>query len=141
MKPGRAGEAGVTLIEVMIVLAVIGVATGAAMLGLGALGRDAAAEQEARRLAAAIGHAVDAALISGTGQVVDWDATGYRIGGGVRHDLAAGITLARADGVGTALGLSAHADSPATDFVLRGDAAAWRVAFDGLSAVALPEQR
>ncbi len=134
----RAGQAGVTLIEMMIVLVVIGVATGAATLGLGALGRNDAAEQEARRLATAIGLAVDDALISGASRAVIWDAQGYRIGDADRHLLADGITLARADGTDAGLALSAEATNPAVDFVLQGDAALWRVSFDGLSASVAP---
>lgn len=134
----RRGQAGVTLIEMMIVLAVIGVATGAATLGLGALARDDAAERAAQRLAAVIGAGVDEALISGVSQVLQWDAQGYRIGTADRHDLAAGVSLSRVDGAGEAVVLSSDATSPASEFVLQGDAAIWRVSFDGVSATVLP---
>jgi general secretion pathway protein H len=134
----RHRTAGVTLIEMMIVLAVIGVATGAATLGLGALGRDDAAEHEARRLATAIGLGVDHALISGVAAPVAWDAQGYQIGAADRHVLSQGVTLARLDGQGDATVLSPNATSPAVDFVLQDDAAIWRVSFDGLSADVSP---
>ncbi len=130
-------DSGVTLIEMMIVLAVIGVATGAATLGLGALGRDNAAEREARRLATAMGFAVDGALISGVPRVMTWDAQGYQIEGGARRELGPGVMLARADGVAERVTLSADATG-AVDFMIQGQGPVWRVAFDGLSARALP---
>jgi general secretion pathway protein H len=135
--PPRHGTAGVTLIEMMIVLVIIGVAAGALTLGLGALGRDNRAEHEARRLAAAIGLGVDAALIGGVVQPVAWDATGYRIGVGARHPLDASVTLARADGSDAPLILAPDATSLPADFILQGDGARWQVAFDGLAATVL----
>ncbi|MGL5010122.1 MAG: prepilin-type N-terminal cleavage/methylation domain-containing protein [Paracoccaceae bacterium] len=132
----RSGQAGVTLIEMMIVLVVIGIATGAATLGLGALARDDAAEQEARRLATAIGLAVDDALISGTPRTVTWDAQGYRIGTAPAHTLTSGITLTATDR--TDLILSPKATTPATRFTLQGPNTLWHIAFDGLSATVAP---
>lgn len=129
----RHRQAGVTLIEMMIVLVVIGVATGAVTLGLGLLSRDDQAQAEARRLAAAISLGVDDALISATPRQVIWDAQGYRIGAGARHLLDAGVVLARGDGLADAAVLSAGADSAPVVFSLSGGGAAWDVIFDGLS--------
>jgi general secretion pathway protein H len=137
-RPARHGTAGVTLIEMMIVLVIIGVAAGAMTLGLGALGRDNRAEHEARRLAAAIGLGVDAALIAGAAQPVVWDAAGYQIGTGARHALDTSVTLARADGSDAVLILAPDATSQPADFLLQGDGARWQVAFDGLAATVLP---
>jgi general secretion pathway protein H len=134
----RQPQAGVTLIEMMIVLAVIGVATGALTLGLGALGRDNRAEQEARRLADAISLGVDDALISGEGRWVAWDAAGYTIGAMAPHLLASPVALARADGETAPVELTADATSLAVDFVLQGGGAVWRVSFDGMSAIVVP---
>jgi general secretion pathway protein H len=137
--PGlRHPAAGVTLIEMIIVLAVISVATGAATLGLGMLGRDDMAEQEARRLAAVIGLAADDALISGVSRTVAWDAHGYRIGTAERHALSGGVALARGDGTDAAIVLSPDATGVAVDFVMQADTAIWRVSFDGLSATVMP---
>ncbi len=134
----RHGQSGVTLIEMMIVLAVIGVATGAATLGLGALARDDAVEQQARRMATVIGLAVDDALISGQTRMLTWDAQGYRVGDGAAQVLVQPVTLARADGRADAVALSADATTPATEFVLQDGNTIWRVAFDGLSAAVVP---
>ena len=134
----RSGQAGLTLIEMMIVLVIIGVATGAATLGLGALSRDDRAEQEARRLAVAIGAGVDQALIAGTARQITWDAQGYQIGDGARHVLDAQLHLTRSDGVAEAAMISANAVAPAVVFELTGPAGIWQVAFDGLSVAVVP---
>jgi general secretion pathway protein H len=132
----RKAQSGVTLIEMMIVLAVIGVATGAATLGLGALARDDATERAARQMAAVIGGAVDEALISGVSQGLVWDGAGYQTGTGARRTLPPAVTLAREDGSGDAVVLAGDATSPPMAFVLQGSGGQWRVVFDGLSAVA-----
>jgi general secretion pathway protein H len=134
----RHGQSGVTLIEMMIVLAVIGVASGVATLGLGALARDNAAEQEAHRLATVIGLAVDDALISGVAGGLAWDAQSYRVDAGARHVLTPSVALARADGSSDAVVLSPNATTVPVDFILQDDTAIWRVSFDGLSAVVAP---
>ena len=89
-------QSGVTLIEMMIVLAVVGVATGAATLGLASVSRDNRAEAAALRMSQDISLAVDAALIAGKGQRLIWDTTGYSLA--QRVDLDASVTLARGDG-------------------------------------------
>ncbi|MGL4322093.1 MAG: prepilin-type N-terminal cleavage/methylation domain-containing protein [Paracoccaceae bacterium] len=127
----RSGQSGVTLIEVMIVLVVIGIATGAATLGLGALTRDDHVEQEARRLSAAISLALDDALISGATRAVHWDAQGYQIGTGQRHEMATSVTLSRADGLADAVVLSAHAASAPVTLVVSGRTGPWHLALDG----------
>jgi general secretion pathway protein H len=136
----RRADSGVTLIEMMIVLAVIGVATGAATLGLGALARNDQAEAEARRLAQALGQAVDQALMTGNDQRMTWDVAGYVIGGADYHPLAGAVTLKRDQQTGDAALLlltDSAAGGPAT-FVLTGQDAIWQVAFDGLAASAAP---
>jgi general secretion pathway protein H len=132
----RHPQAGVTLIEMMIVLVVIGVATGAATLGLGALARDDGAEEEARRLAAVLGLAVDEAIVTGQAGELVWDASGYQLGRGARHEMGGGVTLARADGLGDAVPLSPDATGAQVVFVLQSGAGVWHVALDGLMAQA-----
>lgn len=63
MPRDRAGEAGLTLVEMLIVLAVIGVAAGAVALGIGAVTRAPSVETEARRLATRLQAAADDAML------------------------------------------------------------------------------
>lgn len=132
----RKVDGGITLIEMLIVMAIIGVATGAATLGLGALARQDAAEVEAHKLAAALADGIDEALITGLAQPVVWDSAGYRIGTEPLQVVAGGVTL-----TGGAMGL-VLSDSMAGDhavFVLQDDAGEWRVSVAGL-AVAIDSE-
>ena len=134
---GRDADAGVTLIEMMIVLAVVGVATGAATLGLASVGRDNRAETAALRLAAEMSLAVDMALIAGVARRVEWDAGGYAVQG-QRVPLDASVTLARADGLADAVVIAPDGLAPAVAFMLTGADADWRVVFDGFSVAVSP---
>jgi general secretion pathway protein H len=132
----REAQAGVTLIEMMIVLAVVGVATGAATLGLASVGRDNRAEAAALRLAAEMSLAVDMALIEGKPRRVEWDASGYSIARRVALD--GSVTLARADGLADAVVIGPDGLGDAVEFVLTGADADWRVLFDGFSVAVQP---
>ena len=70
----RNRDGGITLIEMLVVLAVIGVATGATMLGLNSADRDSRAESEAVRLARNLSLGVDEALVGGSPLALIWDA-------------------------------------------------------------------
>jgi len=133
---GRDAQSGVTLIEMMIVLAVIGVATGAATLGLASVGRDNRAEMAALRLSQEMSLAVDAALIAGRAQQMVWDANGYSLS--QRVDLDASLTLARMDGLADAMVIGPDGLGEAVEFVLTGADADWRVKFDGFSVAVTP---
>ena len=71
-------DSGITLIEMLVVLAVIGVATGATMLGVNASDRSSRAQSEAVRLANNLSLGVDEAMVSGTPLALIWDQDGYR---------------------------------------------------------------
>lgn len=101
-------DAGLTLVEVLVSLVIVGVLSGATALTLGPRGAGAA-EGEARRLAARLGLGADTALVSGRPLMFVWDVNGYGFldWGGTpsdwrpstatrlaRRDLAAGVTLA-----------------------------------------------
>ncbi len=155
----RLGEAGLTLIEVLVVLAVIGVAAGAMMMGAG--DRSRSAETEAVRLARNLTLGVDEAMLSGRPLVLHWDADGYTFGQapapqgsmppeawpaaslpvlGQRHDLAPPLLLRLRDvTTGTAVVLPVSGAAPSATFDITGSGAAWSVTFDGFSATASVE--
>ena len=141
-------DAGLTLVEMLVVLAIIGVMTSAAVLAIG--GADRSAEAEARVLAARLRLAADETLVTNRRLAFAWDKRGYAFLGwdpaegrwqagadkglGARHDLPAGLSLAGegaevtpilVDGGGAPISLAVSGRS--------GD---WRVAFDGLDATA-----
>ncbi len=105
----RDGQAGLTLIEVLVVLAVIGVGAGATMMGMGGADRSSAAQTEARRLARTLTLGVDEALITGLPLALLWDGSGYRFigmtpgdrGGELGGDAAGGMA---GDAAGDAAG-------------------------------------
>ena len=74
---GQHSQAGMTLVEIVVALAIVGVMSGIAVLSVGAADRGAGAETEARRLAARIGLSADRALIDGQAINLVWDERGY----------------------------------------------------------------
>ncbi len=152
----RAATAGITLIEVLVVLAVIGVAAGATMMSVTGSERGGRAETEALRLARHLSLAVDEALISGRDHALDWDESGYHFqtydrtsGWGAaqlsvlaqRHDLRAATRLRRLDDVVAPVDISAAAVSAETVMMLDAGSTSWVVLFDGFTAFAMPEAR
>lgn len=152
-------QSGLTLVEVVVALAIVGVMTGAAVMSLGSADRSGGAETEAVRLAARLGLGVDMALIDGAQLDLQWDERGYAfnrtadgasheaqstIGG--RHDLAAGVRLsvtsetgARVFGkTGAVVTLRPEDAATPVSFLLDGPGPDWRVQFDGLNASATP---
>ena len=158
--PSRRRDSGLTLIEMLVVLAIVGIAAGVTMLGLNSADRDARAEAEAVRLARNLSLSVDEAIVGGTPLALIWDAAGYRFVAwseagadwqaaapnilAARHDLRAPLELSvqgwdqpapvliAASGIGPAL---AFVIAPATT----NDSPQWIVDFDGFSATARPE--
>ncbi len=143
-------EQGFTLIEMLAVLAIIGVTAGATVLGIGAATRGPSVEAEAQRLAARLQSVADEAMVSDRPLAFTWDDRGYcfvswdghdwqpgRDEGHARHELAIGIRMnmgrrrpplmvgVDGSGVPAALGV-------------RGDEESWSVVYDGLTVTALP---
>ena len=130
-------EAGVTLVEILVVLSIIAITTGAAMLRLG-LGRGAdELAGAAGQVALAVTEAADAALASGQDRVLELGPEGYRIavaGSEADWRRLPGHDLAQAEGGAGPLRLSA--DGAAAPFRLRlsADGHSVLLRFDGLRA-------
>lgn len=153
MTRARDPEAGVSLVEVMVVLAIIGIMTGITVLGLGGSG-GTGAEAEARRLADRLQLAADEALVTGAPRALQWSAAGYRFlvwdgrEGGWRsedrpllsetHELPRGLALRGAEPEAAILVAANRAAAPVT-LAFGGAGGSWTVAFDGLTARAAPE--
>lgn len=151
----RDPQAGVTLIEILVVLAIVAVGAGASMLALGALDGGSRAGAEALRLADRLRLAADEAMVTAAPLALQWDARGYRFLAwdareavwreapqdllGAAHRLPAALTLAREDAA-TPDPVLITPDLPQPPVVLRlaGGAADWRVSFDGFAAAATP---
>jgi general secretion pathway protein H len=147
---GRGRELGMTLVEMLVVLAIVGVAAGAAVLGLGASDRRASVETEARRLAARIRVAADDSMVTdamiafaaddrGYGFVARDPATGaWQVredGVLARHALPAGIELEAAELRGP-VPIAVDGAARAIDVQLRQGGQVWTVRWDGLEATA-----
>lgn len=144
----RGPTSGLTLVETLVALSILAVTAGALMLSLGGIGRGAAGEQEANRLAARLQLAADLALVTGAPLALRWDPGGYQFlawdpdGGdwrpsgagdlGDRRALPAALRLAREDSE-DARPLRIEADRPRSA-VLRIDAGSV-FGLDGGSAV------
>jgi general secretion pathway protein H len=154
----RDPQAGMTLIEVLVFLAIMGVTAGVVTLGMGTLDRGSRAEAEARRLADRLQLAGDETLVSSDVLALVWDEEGYRFDRwdseagtwrassqrllGPRHTLARGLHLVAGDGgPGTPpLVIAADLAPEAATFVVAGSASSWIVGFDGFVATATPLQ-
>lgn len=145
----RGGEAGLTLIEMMIVLAIIAIAAGSVVLGIGMATRGASAESEARRLATRLQAAADDAMLGDRLLVFTADKKGYGFaswdgkGWAPRtdealgyHRLPTGMTLILDAPPPIELGLEG-AGRPLNAVVELGDGR-WTVRWDGLTAQATP---
>lgn len=146
----RGAESGMTLVEMLVVLAIVGVAAGATVLGIGAATRAPSVESEARRLSTRLQSVADEAMVSDRPVAFTWDAksyaflsaeaSGWREGGDeghARHRLPAGISL---DMGGRTPPLLLGVDGsgiPAAIGLKTGDDR-WLVVYDGLSATPIP---
>lgn len=74
----RSSQAGVTLVEVLVVLVLIGVMAGVVGLSLGPANRGSASAQEAQLLTARLNRAADEAVLSGSPVALIWTEVTYR---------------------------------------------------------------
>ncbi len=74
---GGAADAGVTLIEVLVVLVLVGVMAGTVALSVGNGGRGDVAGQQADLLVARLNRAADEVVLTGSPMRFDWTAQSY----------------------------------------------------------------
>lgn len=144
------GEAGLTLVEMLVVLAIIAVMAGAVAIGVGSITRAPSAEAEARRLAARLQAAADDGMLGdrmiaftaakngygfatigsdGTLVAQTSDAFGF-------HRLPAGMVVTLDIRPPVILGVDGGG-RPLNALIESGDQR-WRVTYDGLTATAAP---
>lgn len=150
----RAPDAGLTLFEMLIVMAIIGIASGAAVMGTSVLTRDNRVRDEATHLAVLLQVAGDEALVNGQPLVLEWsegaygfrrwqgDGTGWVAARDARlaslRVLPSGLVLMRQDGQAGPVSIAPGGMGSAVTLQLDGAGALWSVAFDGLRAQAQP---
>ena len=152
----RRRELGFTLVEMLVVLAIIGVMAGVTVLGMGSAGRNASVQAEAQRFAASIQLAADEALVTDRRLGLGWDGEGYSflewnsgqgqwqphgsadLGG--RHELPDEMSLEGASSEGPVPIGDGVAGEPVV-FTFTGGSDRWNVRFDGLNAAAVPASR
>lgn len=122
-------EAGMTLAEMLVVLAIIGIAAGAVSLSIGPLTRKPGGEAEAQRLAQQLQLAADDAMVDDKIVTLNWDNRSYHVTGAEAHRLPDSLHL-------DIPGHPARLPIDGTPFEARLDSSdqQWRVRFDGISA-------
>lgn len=143
------GEQGLTLVEVLVVLAIIGVMGSIAVLGLSGADRGGATQSEARRLAQSIQLAADEAMVTDRMLGLQWDEDGYSFvqwsrqakawqgyetdGLGGRHQLPENMDI-----VGPADAPLLIGEDRKLELTVSDGSESWSVRFDGLNAAATP---
>lgn len=154
MISARDPEAGLTLIETLITLAIVGVMTGLAALSFAGTGGGRQAGAEAARLVQSLRAASDRAILSGAAVEMTWDEGGYgfRASGAEsagRRPLPDDLRLRAAAPAGGAadprrgaLLIDPDGAGGAASWIIAADRGgdrdgAWAVGFDGVNAAAV----
>ena len=145
-----ARDTGMTLVEMLVVLAITGVMSGATVLAISTANRAEDLRIEGQRLASRINAAADAALVTNSRWALDWDARGYQIvgpaSGGApagsaaaapRHDLPRGVSRA---GRASPVVIDPDAPAPPITLALASSKERLEVRLDGLSASISPAE-
>jgi general secretion pathway protein H len=140
-------EAGLTLVEMLVVLAIIGVMAGAVVLSAGS-GNGRGPEVEARRLAARLELAADEAMVTGRTIGFVGDKSGYRFvawqAGKWQDDkapalepytLPSGLSLGGASAAPIVVGADGGGN-PLDLQLVPAKGTGWKIAFDGVTAEA-----
>lgn len=140
-------EAGLTLIEMLIVLSIIAISAGAIALGIGATTRQPTLESEARALAALIQTGADDAMLGDrlVALTVDehgygfasWDGRGW-VAKGDYHDIPSGMVVTFDARPPIMLGADGSGQPMTATITPDEGRSGWRVRYDGLTAVAEP---
>ncbi|MFJ6023504.1 prepilin-type N-terminal cleavage/methylation domain-containing protein [Brevundimonas sp. NPDC092305] len=131
-------RAGMTLVEMLIVLVIVGVCAGMVVLSIG--GRsEASAQVEANRLAERLRLAADDVLVDGQPVTLRMTGTSYELAGAAsddgRYDLPRGVRLS---GESDTVVVDPDGATPPSRINVRDRDHLWTVDFDGLNAVARP---
>ncbi len=146
------GDSGFTLVEMLIVLAIIGVAASVTALSVGSLTRAPSVESEARRLATRLQAAADDAMLGDRTIAMTVEPHGYgfaTISGGTMvprkdeglgfHTLPEGMVVTLDAKPPVILGVDGSGQ-PLTAVVESGKQR-WIVTYDGMTATAVPAPR
>lgn len=148
-RPADLRDGGFTLVEMLIVIAIIGVSAGAVALSVGSVTRAPSVEAEARRLATRLQAAADDSMLGDRTIAFTVEPHGYgfatvsgkaltaRSDGGLGfHTLPAGMVVTLDAKPPVILGVDGSGQ-PLTAVVENGQQK-WVVRYDGMTAVAAP---
>jgi len=133
----RRGESGLTLVEMLVVLAIIGIVGSIAVLGVGG-DRSVNVEAEAQRLASEIRQASDSALVTDRPVTFAWDSGGYSFSGAERRELPSGVQMTVPEASSPIL-FSPDGPNRALSIGVAADETAWLVKYDGFNVTVIPD--